>query len=117
DGAAPIAIVNALAKLKRGEMLSPTSTALLLSTMANARTGPQRIKGGVPAGWSYAHKTGTGQELGARQAGYNDVGIMTAPDGSSYAIAVMIGDTALPIARRQELMQSVSRAVAALHQP
>ncbi len=42
---------------------------------------------------------------------------MTAPDGSSYAIAVMIGDTRVPIPRRWELMQSVSRAVAALHVP
>ncbi|MBO9579892.1 MAG: serine hydrolase [Sphingobium sp.] len=117
DGASPLAIVGALAKLKRGQMLSPTSTALLLETMGEAHTGPNRIKGGVPAGWSYAHKTGTGQELGARQVGYNDVGIMTAPDGSSYAVAIMIGDTRLPIPKRWELMQSVARAVAALHQP
>jgi len=117
DGAAPLAIVGALAKLKRGQMLSPGSTAMLIGTMQDAHTGPNRIKAGVPAGWRYAHKTGTGQELGARQAGYNDVGIMTAPDGSSYAIAVMIGDTRLPIPKRWELMQSVSRAVAALHQP
>ncbi len=117
DGAAPLAIVGALAKLKRGQMLSPSSTALLIETMQEAHTGPKRVKAGVPQGWQYAHKTGTGQELGARQAGYNDVGIMTAPDGSSYAIAVMIGDTRLPIPKRWELMQSVSRAVAALHQP
>lgn len=117
DGAAPLAIVGALAKLKRGQMLSPASTALLIETMGDAHTGPNRVKAGVPAGWHYAHKTGTGQELGARQAGYNDVGIMTAPDGSSYAIAVMIGDTRVPIPRRWELMQAVSRSVAALHQP
>jgi beta-lactamase class A len=117
DGAAPLAIVGALAKLKRGQMLSPTSTALLIETMGEAHTGPNRVKAGVPFGWSYAHKTGTGQELGARQVGYNDVGIMTAPDGSSYAIAIMIGDTRLPIPKRWELMQSVARAVAALHQP
>jgi len=115
DGAAPLAIVGALAKLKRGQMLSPTSTALLLETMGEAHTGPNRVKAGVPAGWQYAHKTGTGQELGARQVGYNDVGIMTAPDGSSYALAIMIGDTRLPIPKRWELMQSVARAVAALH--
>jgi beta-lactamase class A len=117
DGAAPIAIVQALAKLKRGEMLSPRSTELLLSTMADARTGPQRIKGGVPSGWHYAHKTGTGQDLYSRSTGYNDVGIMTAPDGSSYAIAVMIGSTTQPIPKRWELMQSVARAVSGLHQP
>ena len=115
DGAAPVGIVTALAKLRRGEMLSPGSTALLLSTMAQAKTGPQRIKGGVPAGWHYAHKTGTGQELGGRSTGFNDVGIMSAPDGSSYALAVMIGSTTVPIPERWALMQGVARAVAGMH--
>lgn len=114
DGAAPAGIVAALAALKRGEMLSPASTRVLLDTMAQARTGPQRVKGGVPAGWHYAHKTGTGQELGARSTGFNDVGIMTAPDGSSYAIAVMIGSTTVSIPERWALMQGVARAVAQL---
>jgi beta-lactamase class A len=115
DGAAPVAIVNALAKLKRGELLSPNSARLLLATMEEAKTGPQRIKGGVPPGWSYAHKTGTGQELPPRSTGYNDVGIMTAPDGTSYAVAVMIGSTTQPIPKRWELMQAVAKAVAANH--
>lgn len=117
DGATPVGIVSALGALKRGEMLSPLSTSILLSTMAQAKTGPQRVKGGVPPGWHYAHKTGTGQELGARSTGYNDVGVMTAPDGSSYAIAVMIGSTTEGIPARWALMQSVSRAVAGLHTP
>lgn len=115
DGASPIAIANALAKLKRGDMLSPASTRLLLSTMGEAKTGPQRVKGGVPAGWTYVHKTGTGQDLGGRSTGYNDVGIMTAPDGTSYAITVMIGSTTQPIPVRWALMQQVARAVAQLH--
>ncbi|MGE4409888.1 MAG: serine hydrolase [Sphingobium sp.] len=115
DGAAASSITLALAKLKRGEMLSPASTSYLLSTMAGAKTGPQRIKGGVPAGWSYAHKTGTGQDLPPRSTGYNDVGIMTAPDGTSYAVAVMIGSTTVSIPERWELMQGVARAVVASH--
>ena len=115
DGAAPISIVTALAKLKAGDMLSPSSTRLLLGIMEEAKTGPQRVKGGVPAGWTYMHKTGTGQDLAPRSTGYNDVGIMTAPDGTSYAVAVMIGSTTVPIPQRWELMQAVSRAVAANH--
>ncbi len=115
DGAAPGSVVMALAKLKRGEMLSPASTQLLLSTMGQAKTGPQRIKGGVPAGWSYVHKTGTGQDLPPRSTGFNDIGIMTAPDGTSYAVAVFIGSTTEPIPKRWELMQSVARAVAENH--
>jgi len=115
DGAAPLAIVKALAKLKKGDMLSPDSTALLLETMHDAKTGPQRIKAGVPAGWTYVHKTGTGQDLAPRSTGFNDVGIMTAPDGTSYAVAVMIGETTVSIPERWALMQAVSRSVAALH--
>ncbi|HEX7852562.1 MAG TPA: serine hydrolase [Sphingobium sp.] len=115
DGASPVGIATALAKLKRGEMLSPASTSLLITTMSEAKTGPQRIKGGVPHDWHYAHKTGTGQELGGRATGFNDVGIMTAPDGSSYALAVMIGSTRVSIPERWALMQGVSRSVAGLH--
>lgn len=115
DGAAPTAIVRALAKLKKGDMLSPSSTQALLAIMGDAKTGPQRVKAGVPEGWTYVHKTGTGQDLSPRSTGYNDVGIMTAPDGTSYAIAVMIGETTVSIPERWALMQSVARAVAALH--
>jgi beta-lactamase class A len=115
DGAAPAAIANALARLRRGELLSPASTAWLLDTMAGARTGRARVHGAVPPGWHYAHKTGTGQDLGIRTAGFNDVGILTAPDGRAYALAVMIGDSRRPIRDRQLLMQAVATAIVANH--
>ncbi|MEJ7925558.1 serine hydrolase [Sphingobium sp. AN641] len=116
DGAAPSSIVAALAKLREGDMLSPGSTRLLLSIMEEAKTGPQRIKGGVPRDWRYLHKTGTGQELGPRSTGFNDIGIMTAPDGTAYAVAVMIGSTTAPIPERWDLMQAVAKAIAANHE-
>lgn len=115
DGAAPVAIANALARLKRGDLLSKGSTDYLIGTMESSHTGKQRLRGAVPPGWSFGHKTGTGQDLGARTAGYNDVGLLTAPDGRSYAIAVMIGDTPKPIPARQALMQAVVASVVANH--
>jgi beta-lactamase class A len=115
DGAAPSAIVAALARLKRGELLSPQSTARLLDIMANTHTGPNRLKGGLEPGWSLSHKTGTGQQLGAVQAGYNDIGILTAPDGKSYAVAVMIKKTSTPLPVRMTLMYNVVKAVIAQH--
>ena len=115
DGAAPSAIVTALARLKRGELLSPASTQYLLGTMSRTRTGPNRLKGGLAPGWLLNHKTGTGQVLGARQAGYNDIGILTAPDGKSYAVAVMIKLTSVPLPVRMALMNEVVRAVIAQH--
>lgn len=117
DGAAPASIADALARLYRGELLSANSTAWLLATMDGAKTGKARVRGAVPPGWLYGHKTGTGQDLGRRTAGFNDVGILTAPDGRSYAVAVMIGDTSRPIRERQLLMQAVARAIVAHHQP
>ena len=116
DGAAPHAIVDALARLKRGELLSPSSTARLLSIMGNTKTGANRLKGGLKAGWSLSHKTGTGQVLGSVQAGYNDIGILTAPDGRSYAVAVMIKRTSTPLITRMTLMNNVVRAVIAQHE-
>jgi beta-lactamase class A len=115
DGAMPEGIVDGLARLQRGELLSQASTARLLSILAAVRTGPQRLRGGLAPGWQIAHKTGTGQVLGAEQAGYNDIGILTAPDGHHYAVAVMIGRTATPLPTRMALMQNVTRAVIAYH--
>ena len=116
DGASPTAIANALARLKRGELLSPASTARLLSIMGNTKTGANRLKGGVKPGWSLSHKTGTGQVLGAVQAGYNDIGILTAPNGKSYAVAVMIKKTSTPLGVRMTLMNNVVRAVITQHE-
>ena len=115
DGAAPSAIVSALGRLKRGELLSPASTTHLLDIMSHTVTGANRLKGGLAPGWVLNHKTGTGQVLGAAQAGYNDIGILTAPDGRSYAVAVMIKLTSVPLPVRMELMNNVVRAVIAQH--
>ena len=115
DGAAPSAIAAALARLKRGELLSPASTQRLLNIMGHTKTGANRLKGGLEAGWTVSHKTGTGQELGGVQAGYNDIGVLTAPDGRSYAVAVMIKKTSVPLPTRMTLMNNVVRAVIAQH--
>ena len=83
------------------------------SIMSQTHTGPNRLRGGLAPGWTISHKTGTGQVLGGEQAGYNDIGILHAPDGHNYALAVMIGRTARPLATRMALMQNVVRAAIA----
>ena len=113
DGAAPLSIADSIARLARGELLSETSTRYLLDTMGRSVTGRARLRAALPMGWQIAHKTGTGQDLGSRNAGFNDVGLLTAPDGRRYAIAVMIGDTRRPTRERQQLIQGVAAAVAA----
>jgi beta-lactamase class A len=116
DGASANAIVDALAALKRGELLSPSSTARLLTIMSQTSTGKNRLRGGLKPGWSLSHKTGTGQVLGSTQAGYNDIGILTAPDGRSYSVAVMIKKTSTPLSVRMKLMNDVVRATIVQHE-
>jgi beta-lactamase class A len=115
EGAAPAALAQALARLFRGELLSPASTARYLAILGATTTGPNRLKAGLPPGWSFAHKTGTGQDLFGLSTGYNDVGIAIAPDGRAYALAAMMAATGRPIPERMLAMQETSRAVAALH--
>lgn len=111
DGASPEAVVRALARLDRGELLSPGSTAALFHALSFSRNGRKRLKGALPPGWSILHKTGTGQDLGPRSVGINDVGILIAPDGRKYAVAVMIGDTRRPVPERLALFQAITGAV------
>src|SRR3546814_13442065 len=83
--------------------------------MSRTRSGPRRLKGGLPAGWKFLHKTGTGQDYKGSTAGYNDIGIATAPDGTRYANVVLLGDTSTSVPARTELMQAVSGSVADYH--
>jgi beta-lactamase class A len=113
DGATPDGIVTALAALKRGELLSPASTDFMLQLMGEARTGQLRLRAAVAPGWSLAHKTGTGPDWRGASVGINDVGLLTAPDGRTFAVAVMVRQTRQGPAARHRLMQGVARAVEA----
>ena len=63
--------------------LSAGSKSLLMRWLVDTPTGMGRIKAGVPAGWTVAHKTGTG--------GYgptNDIGLLYPPTGDPITIAI-----------------------------
>jgi beta-lactamase class A len=115
DGAAPHSVALALARLKRGDLLSPASTQRLLATMGSTKTGALRVRAALKPGWRWSHKTGTGQNFQGRVGGINDIGILTAPDGSNYAMSIMTIPNKSDGAS-QDLMQAVARAVMADHE-
>lgn len=85
DTTTPLQSMRNLVRLLVSERtpLSPASKALLLRWMTETPTGAGRIKAGVPAGWTVAHKTGTG--------GYgptNDIGVLYPPAGEPVVLAV-----------------------------
>ncbi len=115
DGAAPRAVANALARLKRGDLVSPASTQRLLTTMGKTRTGAIRVRAALKPGWSWSHKTGSGQVLGGRVGGINDIGLLTAPDGTVYAMALMTVPNKSN-GTAQGLMRAVTKEVIAAHE-
>jgi beta-lactamase class A len=90
NGATANAMVDLLAALAKGTILSDASRKWLLSTLAGTATGAKRLKGLLPDATPVAHKTGTGDTVSGLNIATNDVGIVTLPSGDQFAIAVFI---------------------------
>jgi beta-lactamase class A len=111
DGAEPTAVAEGLAALRAGKLLSASSTQTLLDIMGEVRTGRSRLRAALPAHWSIAHKTGTGPDWRGASVGINDVALLTAPDGRTYSVAVMIRQTSKSNSARHTFMHEVVHAV------
>jgi beta-lactamase class A len=58
DTTTPAAMAGNLRRLVTGEALSPASRAQLTEWMVGCKTGANRLRGGLPAGWKIGDKTG-----------------------------------------------------------
>lgn len=67
-----------------GTALTPQRKALLTSWLKANTTGATYIRAGVPAGWTVADKTGSG-DYGAR----NDIAVLWPPHGAPIVLAVL----------------------------
>ena len=112
DTATPDAVGTLLQWLANGTLLSPRSSALLLETMVKTRTFPDRLKAGVPEGWLLAHKTGTSSTWKGVTGATNDVGILMAPDASTFVVAVVfIANSRNSDNERAQWIADVARAI------
>jgi beta-lactamase class A len=98
-----------LTRLAAGELISAASTRLLLRLMTDTPTGVDRLKAGLPAGSSLAHKTGTSfTTLGITPA-TNDIGIATLPDGRRFAMAAFLAGSTGDDDERDALIAEAAR--------
>lgn len=81
DSSTPQAMVELLRQIDNGQLLRPSSRTYLLNLMSRCVTGPNRMRGLLPAGTHVEHKTGTLSGLSG------DVGFITLPDGRRIAVA------------------------------
>jgi beta-lactamase class A len=93
DTTTPTAIAAHLQRLLRGDMLAQASRERLLGWMRATRTGPRRLRAGLPAGWTMGHKTGTGLDEGLPDR-INDVGILWPPGGRAPRVVAVYYESA-----------------------
>lgn len=97
-----------LTRLSTGELLSATSTRLLLRLMTDS-IGLNRLRNGLPEGASLAHKTGTSAtDLGLTPA-TNDIGLVTLANGRHFAVAAFLAGTTATEAARDALIADAAR--------
>jgi beta-lactamase class A len=82
DSSTPVAMVDLLRRIYKGDLIKPESRNYLLDVMAECQTGKNRMKALLPFGTPVEHKTGTLDGLA------DDVGFITLPDGRRVAVAI-----------------------------
>lgn len=111
----PIAAADFLRKLWHGELLSERATKQLLGLLYDQRV-PVRLRAGLPAGVRLADKCGTSLSMRGITAAFNDIGILTWPDGQAVIVAAFLTASHASRAERTKLFADLAReTVAALH--
>jgi beta-lactamase class A len=112
DSATPRGMLGFLRKLDEGELISPASTARLLTIMINMTHGSDRLKAGLPKDARFAHKMGTSGTDQGLNAAFNDVGVFTLADRRSYAIAAFLTGSTAPEIERAALFAELGHTAA-----
>ncbi len=107
----PTAAALFLKKLWGNQLLSRTSTQYLLGLM-DAQTIPNRLRAGLPAGVRLADKTGSSGTVDGMTAAYNDMGLLTWPDGHTVIVAAFLTDSRASDANRDALFAQLARETA-----
>lgn len=104
DSATPMAMVRLLGGIYNGQMLSSPSRQVLLGAMSRCLTGKRRIPALLPSGATVLHKTGSLNNTSS------DVGIIEAPDGRAYAVAIYVTGQGTRL-NRETRIASIARAL------
>lgn len=105
-------LAKLLVRLQKGELLQPAQQELLIGSMRGAKTGMRRIRGNLPAGTIVGDKTGSGEtsKTTGTPNSMNDVGLITLPDGTHLAIAVLLNGSKLYDVEQEKVIADVARA-------
>lgn len=112
NSSTPPAAVTFLSQLWQGKLLNHQSTGYLLHLMEEQKL-PKRLAAGLPSNTRFAHKSGTSMTIGGKTAAFNDIGVMTWPDGRSLVVAAFLTASHASRAERDRLFRDLARTIAA----
>ncbi|VWC33036.1 PenA family class A beta-lactamase [Burkholderia lata] len=106
DTTTPAAMAASMNAVMLGEALPAAQRAQLVAWMRGNKVGDKRIRAGVPAGWTVADKTGTG-DYGTT----NDAGVVWSPSGAPIALVVYYTQASADARAKEDVIASVARIV------
>ncbi len=87
DTTSPRAMATTMRRVLCGDVLSAASRERLLGWLRACETGKERLRAGLPAGWTVGDKTGSGQ-----RGAVNDVAIAVPPGRAPILVAAYLSD-------------------------
>ncbi|MBB6242445.1 beta-lactamase class A [Rhodanobacter sp. MP1X3] len=81
------------------------------------QTKPVRLRAGLPAGVRFADKCGTSYSLDGETAAYNDIGIITWPNGHTVIVAAFLTGSKADKNTRDALFAEIGKDVSVMSGP
>ena len=108
DTTTPAAYVRTMRDVLLGGGLAAASRLQLETWMENCKTGLDRLRAGLPAGWRAGDKTGTGDN-----GAVNDIAIVRPPDRPPILVAVFLSGSQRPVDQLGATHARIARATVA----
>ncbi|TNC66606.1 class A beta-lactamase [Rubellimicrobium roseum] len=105
DTSTPLAYLATLQRMLLGNALSTAGREQLLAWLVANKTGDDRIRAGVPEGWTVGDKTGT-----SGQGDIHDIAVLVPPKGVPILVVAFLSETDQPI----EEMNGIHAEIGAL---
>ena len=109
DTTTPDAMAANLNALAVGSALSPGSRRQLVAWMTANRTGDEKVRAGLPTGWTIGDKTGSGG-FGTT----NDVAVIWPPGTAPLVLCIYVTDTKASLQAKNATIAGVARSVASI---
>lgn len=109
DSATPAAMAESLRQLALGKVLATPQRELLTTWLKNNVTGNERIRAGVPRGWTVGNKTGTGFHYGTT----NDIAVIWPSTCKPIVVAIYYSSDDPSAPKRNDVLAAATKILIA----